>query len=47
MVRRTYEFQGDASGMVKYEPAPIKLVKVKVGLLATRSFKFYVLGMAS
>jgi len=47
MVRITYEFQGDSSQMTQYKPVPTKLEKVQVGEPATRTFKSYVLGMAS
>ena len=47
MVRLTYEFQGDSSQMAQYKPVPAKLEKVQVGAPATRTFKSYVLGMAS
>jgi len=45
-IRLTYEFQGD-SGQQQYIPAPANLEKVQVGTPATRTFKSYVLGMAS
>jgi hypothetical protein len=47
VVRLTYEFHGDSGQMVQYKPVPVKLEKVKVGPAATRTFKSYVLGMAS
>ncbi len=47
IIRLTYEFHGDPAQEQPYKPAPVEIKRVKVGPHATRTFKSYVLGMAS